>query len=491
MPEGNRTEGRRRWWTLAAVSLATFMAYLDNNVTNVAIPTIQRSLHLSVSGLEWVVSSYLLVLAGLLLAGGRVADVFGRRRVFMIGLVIFTLSSLAAGLSDSGGLLIASRGVQGLGAAMMMPATLAIIQVTFTDSRERTQAIGIWGAVSALALAFGPVIGGLISQHARWGWIFLINVPVGVITGAITVGFVGESRGESAGRGLDLPGLITSAGGLTALTYALIDGHDRGWTSAPILAAFAAAALCGTLFLLIEARSAQPMVPLSMFRYRAFSGGTVTMMGWAFGVMGIYFFTSVYLQTVIGFSPVKAGLAFVPMALLLAVSAALSPRVAAVLGANRTVSLGVLIMTVGLALFAMLGQHTSYAGLMPGFMVFGIGGGLMQVPLTESVIGATPPERGGIASALLNDSREVAGLLGITVIGVVLRSVQSGSLRDGHSAPAAFLDGYHAGLAITIAVLAICVVISYITLRPGTPAEAETATDLPASATARAAASSR
>src|ERR1700733_2107481 len=220
---------KTRWWALTAVSLATLMCYLDNNVVNVALPTIERSLHLSVSGLEWIVSSYLLVLGGLLLVGGRVADVFGRRRVFLAGLVIFTLSSLAAGLAGSADVLIAARAVQGLGAALVMPASLAIIAAAFTNPRERTAAIGIWGAVSALGLALGPVIGGLVSQHVHWGWIFLINVPVGVITIAVALPSVAESRAErgtnggSIARRLDFPGLVTSALALFSLTWALIE----------------------------------------------------------------------------------------------------------------------------------------------------------------------------------------------------------------------------------------------------------------------------
>src|ERR1700756_4473847 len=239
----------RRWWALAAVSLAAFMTYLDNNIVNVAIPTIQRSLHLSVSGLEWVVSSYLLTLAGLLVVGGRLADVYGRRRLFLLGLAVFTLSSLAAGLAGSGGVLIASRAIQGVGAALLMPATPAIIVATFTDLRERNMAIGLWAAAGALALATGPALGGLISQHVRWGWIFLINVPVGVITFAIAAYYVTESRAESASRHLDLPGLATSALSLFALTYALIEGNVSGWTSPRILGAFVLAAAAGRIFL--------------------------------------------------------------------------------------------------------------------------------------------------------------------------------------------------------------------------------------------------
>src|SRR5580698_4628189 len=215
---------RTRWWALTAVSLATLMCYLDSNVVNVALPTIERSLHLSVSGLEWIVSSYLLVLSSLLLVGGRVADVFGRRRMFLAGLIIFTLSSLWAGLAGSADVLIAARAVQGLGAALVMPASLAIIAATFTDARERTAAIGIWGAVSALGLALGPVIGGLVSQHLHWGWIFLINVPVGVVTAVIAIPSIAESHGRTAaGARLDIPGLISSAVALFALTYALIE----------------------------------------------------------------------------------------------------------------------------------------------------------------------------------------------------------------------------------------------------------------------------
>ena len=467
---------RARWWALTAVSLATLMSYLDNNVTNVALPTIERSLHLSVSGLEWIVSSYLLVLGGLLLVGGRVADVYGRRRMFLAGLVIFTLSSLAAGLAGSGGMLIAARAVQGLGAALVMPATLAIIAATFTNARERTAAIGIWAAVGALGLALGPAIGGVISQHLHWGWIFLINVPLGAITLAIAIPFVAESHGAAGAvpgsrpvsglARLDFPGLLTSALALFALTYALIEGHDKGWTSPLIVAAFAVAAGAAALFLAIESRSAQPMVPLPVFRSAAFSGGIGTMMIWSFGVFGIYFFTSLYLQGSLGFSPTKAGVAFVPMALCLALAATLSPRVTGLIGAHRTVALGMAVMTVGLVLFARLGAGATFSDLLPGFVLFGLGAGLMNVPLTNEVLSSAPTSQAGVASAVLNASREVAGLLGVTVIGAVLRSSQGSALRSGANPAQAFIDGYHSGLWLTIALLAAGVALSYLTLRP-------------------------
>jgi EmrB/QacA subfamily drug resistance transporter len=468
---------RTRWWALTAVSLATLMSYLDNNVVNVALPTIEHSLHLGVSGLEWIVSSYLLVLGGLLLVGGRVADVFGRRRMFLAGLAIFTLSSLAAGLAGSADVLIAARAVQGLGAALVMPAGLAIIAATFTNARERAAAIGIWGAVGALGLALGPVIGGLVSQHLHWGWIFLINVPLGVITAAVAVPSIAESHGrsqaeaESAGRRstaalLDIPGLVTSALTLFALTYALIEGQVKGWTSPVIVVAFAIAAVGAMIFLAIESRSQHPMVPLPIFRSAVFSGGLGTMMIWSFGVLGIYFFTSLYLQGILGFSPTKAGLAFVPMALCLAVAAVLSPRVTAVIGGHRTVALGMAIMTVGLVLFARLGAGATFGGLLPGFVLFGLGAGLMNVPLTNAILDDVPTEQAGIASALLNASREIAGLLGVTVIGAVLSTSKGSALRGGATQAQAFIDGYHTGLWVAIALLAAGVVLSYLTLRP-------------------------
>jgi EmrB/QacA subfamily drug resistance transporter len=454
----------RRWWTLVAVGLATFMTYLDNNVTNVAIPTIQRDLHLSIAGLEWVVSSYILVFAGLLLAGGRLADVYGRRRLFMIGLSVFTAASLAAGLAGSGAVLIGARLFQGLGAALVVPTTLAIIVATFDNVRERARAIGAWTAIGAMALAFGPLIGGFITQHLHWGWIFFINVPIGIITLALGAFSISESRGAAVGR-LDIPGLAASAAALFALTYALIEGHDKGWTSGPIVAAFAAAAAAAAMFGLIESRTEHPMVSLSLFRSRVFSGGTVTMMLWAFGIFGIYFFTSIYLQTVLGFSPTKAGLAFVPMALCMAAFAAAAGPVSARIRAHRTVALGMLILAAGLVLFARLGAGATFASLMPGFLVFGAGAGLMNVPLTNAVLQSMPADRSGVASALLNASREVAGLLGITIIGAVLRSRQGDALHHGSGAAAAFLDGYHSGLVLTVALVVAGAIVSYVALR--------------------------
>jgi EmrB/QacA subfamily drug resistance transporter len=271
----------RNRWTLVAVGLATFMTYLDNNIVNVAIPDIQRELGLSTAGIEWVVSGYILTFAGFLLAGGRLADAFGRRRLFLIGLAVFTASSLFAGLATDATTLIAARGLQGIGAAAVTPTTLAIISATFTDRRERNAAVGIWGGVGALALAVGPVLGGLLTQHVSWEWIFWINVPFGIATIALGAWAIQESREDEA-RGLDLAGLGLSTLSLFALTWALIEGHGRGWASSGILSAFAVAALSALAFVAVERRVAEPMVDVSLFARREFTGGIVALMLWAF-----------------------------------------------------------------------------------------------------------------------------------------------------------------------------------------------------------------
>ncbi len=454
---------QRRRSTLIAVALATFMTYLDNNIVNVALPTIQRELHLSVAGLEWSVSAYVLVFAALLLVGGRLADALGRRRLFLIGLTIFTAGSLTAGLSGSFDLLVASRAVQGLGAAMVTPTTLAVISATFTDTRERNAAVGAWSAVGALALALGPLLGGLISQHLPWGWIFLINVPIGVGTIALGAWAIPETR-EATPRRLDLSGLAASASMLSTLTYALIEGPILGWRAPVIIGAFAVAALSGLVFVLVESRSADPMVELSLFRNRVFAGGTIALMMWAFGLFGIYFFTSLYLQDILGFSPTKAGLAFVPMAVLIALGAIASEPVARAVGAYRSVGVAMFVMALGIASVSLLGKDASFITLMPSFAAIGIGGGL-TTPLTASVLGVMPFERAGVASGIFNASREVAGLLGITVIGAILTARQSYQLRHSQNAAAAFLSGYRAGIALAAILVALGGIAAWIALR--------------------------
>jgi EmrB/QacA subfamily drug resistance transporter len=460
----------RRTWTLIAVALATFMTYLDNNIVNVALPVIQRDLHLSTAGLEWIVSGYILVFASLLLAGGRLADVYGRKRLFAIGLVIFTAASLVAGLAGSADVLVGARAVQGLGAALLTPTTLAIISATYPDPRERNMAVGVWSAVGALALALGPLLGGLISDHLSWGWIFFINVPVGIATLALGLWAISESRESSAPRRLDLPAVVLSSVALFGLTYSLIEGHDRGWTSPIILGGFLLAATLGLAFVWREQHTAEPMVAMSLFRERVFSGGLIALIMWGFGIFGIYFFTSLYLQNVLGFSPTEAGAAFVPMALLMAAGAIASEGVARRIGAYRSVGLAMALMAAGIASVSLLGADATFWQLMPSFAAIGVGGGL-TVPLTATVLSAMPRDEAGVASGIFNASREVSGLLGITVIGAILAARQGEALRSGHSPVDAFLSGYQLGLLVAAVLVAAGGVAAYLGLRTARSSE--------------------
>jgi EmrB/QacA subfamily drug resistance transporter len=457
----------RRWWALVAVALGTFMTYLDNNVVNVALPSIQRDLGLSIAGLEWITSSYILVFAGLLLAGGRLADVVGNRLAFLSGLVIFTAASVAAGLADTQGLLIGARAVQGVGAALLAPASLALLQELFPDPKERGAAIGVWGGVGALALAVGPFTGGVLSEHVSWGWIFLINLPIGIATIALTLFSVPARRSTAsltrALRRMDPAGLITSSLSLFALTYALIEGHAEGWTSGLILGSFGIAAAAAVAFLILQNRNPDSMVELSFFRARMFTGGLLAMGLWAFGVFGIYFYMAIYLQNVLGFSPTGAGAAFIPMAIITAVGAVLSPWFAARFGVARVTAFGLAVMAAAIAGIAQYGEGTSYGDLLPWFALYGVGGGLL-IPLSTVVVDALPPGRAGIASGMLNVSREVFGLLGVTVLGAILNN-RSGAAEGTELHR--FLEGYQYALVVAAVLVAVGVPVSLWMLRRG------------------------
>src|SRR5215211_9050185 len=310
------TAENRKWWTLGAVGFGLFMIMLDNTVVNVALPTIQRELGAGLSELEWIVSGYALTFAALMLTGGKLADLFGRRRIFVIGLAMFSGSSLACALAPSAGFLIGARVAQGAGAALMNPATLSIITATFPP-RQRGTAIGIWAGVSALALAIGPLVGGLLTEHISWSWIFFVNVPIGVIAIAASLLLIPESKDESAEQRLDMPGLLTSGVGLFALTYGLIEANTYGWTSGRILGAFAVAVTMLLAFVLLELRQRIPMLDLSLFRSGTFAGANLAVLLVALAMFGVFFFVSLYMQGVLGYSAVKTGAAFLPMTVLI------------------------------------------------------------------------------------------------------------------------------------------------------------------------------
>src|SRR3954453_9139155 len=316
-------EENRKWWTLAAVAFGLFMIMLDNTIVNVALPSIERSLHMSLSSLEWVVTSYALTFAALLITGGKLGDFYGRRKMFVVGLAIFTLASLACGLAPNSGFLIAMRAVQGAGSALMNPATLSIITATFAPS-ERGRAIGIWAGVSAMALSIGRLLGGLIVDNLNWNWIFFVNGPVGILGIVVSALVIRESRDTSHDQSIDFPGLVTSGLSLLALCYALIEGNKHGWTSAAIIGLFTASVVLIAAFVVLEMRQRLPTLDLSLFRIASFSGANTVALLVSLGMFGVFFYVSLYVQNILGYSPTKAGAPFLPMTLLIIFNAPLA-----------------------------------------------------------------------------------------------------------------------------------------------------------------------
>jgi EmrB/QacA subfamily drug resistance transporter len=429
------TPENKKWWTLGAVAVGLFMIMLDNTVVNVALPSIRTHLDMSLSGLEWVVAGYALTFAAFMLIGGKLADFLGRRLIFSIGLAVFTGASLACGLAPNGNFLIGARVVQGLGGALMNPATLSIITATFPP-RERGKAIGIWAGVSAMALAIGPLVGGLLTQHVNWNWIFFINVPVGILGLLAIPVFIDESRDTSVDQRLDVPGLATSALGLFSLTYAFIEANSYGWASARIIGAFAVAALALGVFVLLERHQRAPMLDLSLFRNRTFGGANAAMLFVGLAMFGTFFYVSLYMQNVLHYSPVQAGASFLPMTILIIL---IAPRAGALtdkVGSRWLVGFGMTLLAVMLFYYTQLGANESFWKILPGLLIGGIGMGSTMTPVTAAAMSAVAVDKAGIGSAVLNSSRQVGGSLGIAVMGAIVASSSN------------YLTGFHDALRI-------------------------------------------
>jgi EmrB/QacA subfamily drug resistance transporter len=419
---------KRKWFTLAAVSFGLFMIMLDNTVVNVALPAIQRDLHIGLSELEWIVAGYALTFAALILSGGKLADRYGRRRIFVLGIVVFTLASLACGLASGGNELIAARIVQGVGAALMNPATLAIISATFPP-KQRGMAIGIWAGVSALALAIGPLVGGLITEHASWNWIFFINVPIGIVGVAASYLLIDESRDMREDQRLDVPGLLTSGLGLFALEYGLIEANTYGWTSGRILGAFFLAAVLLAAFVLIEIRGRHPMLDVSLFRNTTYTGANIVMLLVALAMFGVFFFVSLYMQNVLGYSAVQAGAAFLPMTVLIVLVAPVTGRLSDKYGSRWFLTGGLTLLGIQLVYFSQLGGSATYWELLPAFLIGGVGMAMTMTPATAAAMRAVPVDRAGVGSAVLNAARQVGGSLGIALMGAIVAASVSISLQ--------------------------------------------------------------
>jgi EmrB/QacA subfamily drug resistance transporter len=465
-------EGNRKWWTLASVSFALFMIMLDNTVVNVALPSIQQDLGIDVAELEWVVTGYALSFAVLMLSGGKLADMYGRRRIFMVGLAVFTLASLLCGLAGSAELLIAARVLQGVGAACMMPATLSIITATFPP-RERGAALGIWAGVSAMALAIGPLVGGLITEHIGWNWIFYINVPIGLVGLVAARVIIRESKDTSHEQRLDLPGLLTSGIALFALVYALIEANSRGWTSPLILGLFALAAVAGTAFVLLELHQRLPLFDMTLFRNPTFAGANTVALLVSLAMFGVFFFISLYMQNVLGYSAVRAGVAFLPMTVLIILVAPIAGRSSDRLGSRWLMTGGMTLVGCALLIFAQLQPDSSYLALLPGMVLGGVGMAITMTPMTAAALSSVPVDKAGVGSGMLNTFRQVGGALGIAVMGAILASGTNKAVAGGATKVEGFKSGLHhslyvaAVIAFAGALTALLTVRSHARSRPG------------------------
>ncbi len=416
------TDANRKWWTLGAMCFALFMIMLDNTVVNVALPSIQRDLGASISELEWTINGYTLSFAVLLATGGRLGDIFGRRRLFLLGVVIFALSSATAGLALSSTDLVLSRVVQGAGAALMMPATLSIITDAF-PAQERGKAMGMWAGVSALALAVGPVLGGFLTEHVSWRAIFYLNIPVAAGAIAASLFAVRESRDTTVGRDVDYMGVAVLTAGLTALVLALVEGNSWGWGSPEIVSLLGGSVVALALFVAVELRVGTPMIEFHFFSDRNFLGAVVVALIVSFAMLGVFFFLALYMQDILGYSPLEAGVRFLPSTLMIVVVAPVAGRVSDRVGARWLIAAGLTIVAASLFTFSGVAVDSSYADLLPGFMMLGIGIALTMSPMTSAAMNAVAVEKAGIASGVLSMFRMVGGSLGVAVTGAIFQGL--------------------------------------------------------------------
>jgi EmrB/QacA subfamily drug resistance transporter len=424
------TEENSKWWTLGAMCFALFMIMLDNTVVNVALPSIQRDLHATLSALEWTVNAYTLTFAVLLVTGGRLGDIFGRRRLFLFGVAVFGLSSAAIGFAPSDTALVAFRAVQGIGAAFMMPATLSIITQAFPP-HQRGTAIGTWAGVSALALAIGPVLGGFLTQQVSWRAIFFINPPIAVIAVAVTLFAARESRDETVSRRVDIPGIATITISLTALVLALVEGNAWHWGSARVIALLAVAALGIAAFVITELRSPAPMVDFSFFRSRTFLGANLVGFIVSFAMLAQFFFLALYMQNILHYSPLQTGVRFLPSTLVIIVMGPLAGRLTDRVGPRIPMTLG--LMTVATALFIQshLTARTGYGLLLPGFILMGLGMGLTMSPMSTAAMNAVDRTKAGVASGVLSMSRMVGGTFGVAIMGALVTAIGKSQIDQG------------------------------------------------------------
>jgi EmrB/QacA subfamily drug resistance transporter len=427
------SELNRKWWTLGAVAFGLFMVMLDNTIVTVALPTIRRELRIGVSELEWIVTAYTLTFAAFILIGGKLADLLGRRLMFNVGLAIFAISSLLCGLAGSINLLIGARAIQGVGAAIMIPSTLSIVTATFPP-RQRGTAIGVWAGTAGMALAIGPLLGGILTQQLSWHWIFFVNVPVGVLAIVVSRVVIIESRDTSHEQGLDLPGLLSSGLSLFALTYALIEGDNRGWTSPLIIGLFVLSGVLMFVFIVLELHQRLPMLELSLFKIGNFVGSVLVALLVSLAMFGVFFFMSLYIQNIIGYSPTRAGASFLPMTALIILVAPFAGRFSDRIGSRWLMAAGMTLVAISLYLFSRVGMHTTYPQLLPAMIIGGIGMPMAMSPTTAAAMATVPVDKAGVGAGVLNSFRQVGGSLGIALLGAIMASQSSSFASNAEAA---------------------------------------------------------
>ncbi|CAN5616969.1 MFS transporter [soil metagenome] len=440
---------------LAVVCIAQFMVVLDVSIVNVALPDMQRDLHMTQNGLGWVLNAYTLTFAGFLLLGGRAADLWGRRRLFLIGVGLFTLTSLIGGLAQTGGELIGARALQGLGGAVLSPATLTILTTTFTEPKARTRALGLWSAVAGAGGATGVLAGGILTDLLSWRWILFINIPIGLLVLVVARFAIAESRAEGERPTLDWAGAVTVTGGLVALVYGIVSTDSHSWGSPLVLSCITVGVVLLALFLWIESRHAHPLVPLRLFRSRALTGANIIMTLIGSAMFALFFFLSQFLQEVQGYSPLRAGFAFLPMPLSIIAGSQISSRLVARVGARRLLVVGPLIAATGLALLSRLHADSGYllhVGLPGAIITFGVG--MSFVPVTLSATGGVDRKDAGLASGLINTTRQIGGSLGLAALLTIAAS------RTASQRSAGFAVAETAGFARAFAVGAVLLLVA-------------------------------
>ena len=459
-----------RWLVLVLVCIAQFMVVLDATIVNVALPSIQRGLHFSPTSLQWIVNGYTLMFGGFLLRGGRLSDLLGRQRLFIAGVIVFTVASLVNGLATSA-VLIAGRACQGLGGALVSPAARSIVTTTFSEGAERTKALGVWSAIAAGGAAAGLVIGGFLTETFSWRWVFFVNLPIGVAAALLSLRFVPNSRADERPETYDTAGAVTVTGGLLVLVFAIVKAQTYGWGSAKTIGLFALAVALLTAFVVIERRSKAPLIRLGIFGMRSLSGSNAAMLLVASGLFAMFYFASLYMQEILGYRPLKAGFAFVPFTLGIIIGAIASQALIRRIGIRAVTFTGITMGTAGLLYFARLPTHGTYLrDLLPTIVVVSIGMGMTFVPLTLLATTNVQAEDAGLASGLFNTSQQVGGALGLAILSTLAASRTSNLLPHPALASIAMHDaaltkGYHVAFAVGAAMLIGALVVLAVTIR--------------------------